>query len=70
MDGASNSQGNDAGLILTNLKGVVTKYALRFAFEASNNQAKYEALLAGLRVVKELKTKRVKVFIDSQLVVR
>ncbi|GKA63346.1 reverse transcriptase domain-containing protein [Tanacetum coccineum] len=38
-----------AGLILTNLGGVEFTYALRFRFKASNNEAEYEALLAGLR---------------------
>ena len=30
--------------------------ALRFGFKASNNEVEYEALLAGLRLAKELKT--------------
>ena len=48
IDGASNAQGNGAGLILTYFEGVIIEYALRFNFQASNNQAEYEALLAGL----------------------
>lgn len=51
VDRASNLQGSDASLILTNSE-VVTEYALQFAFKASNNQAKYEALLASLKVAK------------------
>lgn len=53
MIGTSNFQGSGVGLILTNLKGVVTEYALQFFFKASNNQAKYKVLLAGLKIAKE-----------------
>lgn len=69
VDGASNLQSSSIGLIITNLKRIVIKYALRFAFKASNNQVDYEALLTSLMVVKELSVKRLKVFTDSQLVV-
>ncbi|KAM1795763.1 hypothetical protein ACFX11_036070 [Malus domestica] len=45
------------------------KYAIRFKFKASNNEAEYEALLAGLRLAKHLGVKRIDIFSDSQLVV-
>lgn len=48
IDGASNLQESGAGLILTNLERVVAKYALRFAFEALNNQAKFGTLVIEL----------------------
>ncbi|XP_073104418.1 uncharacterized protein [Elaeis guineensis] len=69
IDGASNAQGSGAGLILTNSEGVVIEYVLRFDFKASNNQTKYEALLAGLKMAKELEIDSLKVFTDSQLIV-
>ncbi|KAM2322261.1 hypothetical protein ACFXTH_018949 [Malus domestica] len=50
----SNQQGCGAGLVLTTPDKVVIKYALRFKFKASNNEAEYEALLAGLRLAKHL----------------
>lgn len=43
--------------------------SLRLGFHASNNEAEYEALIAGLRVVQKLDAKEVKVFSDSKLVV-
>ncbi|GKD84581.1 reverse transcriptase domain-containing protein, partial [Tanacetum coccineum] len=49
-DGASNSGGSRAGLILIAPNGVVYSYALRLNFSNSNNDAEYEALLAGLRI--------------------
>ena len=69
IDGASNARGSGAGFLLTNSEGVVTEYALRFDFKASNNQAEYEALLTVLRVVKELRIDSLRVFSDSQLIV-
>ena len=35
----------------------------------SNNEAEYEALLAGLRAARSLKVDRISVFCDSQLIV-
>ena len=43
--------------------------AKRLEFEETNNQAEYEALLAGLRAVDGLGVKRLKAYSDSQLVV-
>nr|GEY74516.1 reverse transcriptase domain-containing protein [Tanacetum cinerariifolium] len=49
-----------AGLILTNPEGVEFTYALRFQFAASNNEAEYEALVAGLRIATQMRVKNVK----------
>ena len=43
--------------------------ALRFAFKASNNEVEYEALLAGLRLAKELQVDSLMIYSDSKLVV-
>ena len=48
VDGAANSQGSSAGLIMTSWDEIDMEYALRFGFQASNNEAKYEAVKAGL----------------------
>ena len=48
---------------------MVIEYALQFAFKASNNQVEYEALIAGVKVTKELSEKWLKVFTNSQLAV-
>ena len=69
IDGASNAQDSRADLILINLKGIFTEYALRFNFKASNNQAEYEALLVSLKITKELNINSLKVFSDLQLIV-
>ena len=43
--------------------------AIRFDFTASNNEAEYEALLAGLRMAKDMSIKTLDIYSDSQLVV-
>ena len=50
VDGAANTQGSGAGLILTSPDGIDTEYALRFGFRASNNEAEYETVIAGLNL--------------------
>ena len=50
VDGATNAQGSSAGLILTSQDWINVEYALRFSFEASNNEAEYEVVIAGLNL--------------------
>ncbi|KAI5312965.1 hypothetical protein L3X38_042139 [Prunus dulcis] len=69
VDGSSNAQGYGAVLVLVSPDKVALEYALHFKFQASNNEAKYEALLAGLRLAKEMDAKQIQIFSDSQLVV-
>ena len=56
VDGSSNQQGSGAGIVLEGPNGVLIEQALRFAFKASNNQAEYEALIAGMLLTKEMGT--------------
>ena len=50
VNGAANAQGSRAGLILTSPEGIDIEYALRFGFQASNIEAEYEAVIAGLNL--------------------
>ena len=43
--------------------------ALKFGFKASINEAENEALIAGLKLAKEMKVESLDVFSDSQLIV-
>ena len=45
-------------------------FAYKLHFPSSNNEAKYEALLVGLKATRRLGIKRLKVFGDSELVIR
>nr|XP_010910597.1 uncharacterized protein LOC105036537 [Elaeis guineensis] len=69
VDSSSNASGAGAGLILASPAGDVAGYALHFEFLAINNKAEYEALLAGLKVAREVGAQHLKVFSNSQLVV-
>ncbi|GKA49108.1 reverse transcriptase domain-containing protein [Tanacetum coccineum] len=68
-DGASNSEGSRAGLMLIDPEGKEYTYALRFEFETTNNKVEYEALLAGLQIAQEMEITKVTIFLDSQLLV-
>jgi len=46
---------------------LLIEQALRFAFKANNNQAKYEALVAGMLLAKELGAQSLLVKSDSLL---
>ena len=70
VDGASNAQGSGASLILTSPEGIDIEYALRFGFHTSNNEAEYEAVIAGLNLAHSLEVDQLEVYSDSQLVVR
>lgn len=49
VDGASNANGSGEGLILINPEWEDIQYTLSFGFSSTNNQAKYEALIAALQ---------------------
>nr|GEY65472.1 reverse transcriptase domain-containing protein [Tanacetum cinerariifolium] len=49
-----------AGLILINLKGPKFTYAMRFRFDTTNNEAEYEALIAGLIIADQMGIKTFK----------
>ncbi|GJW64413.1 reverse transcriptase domain-containing protein [Tanacetum coccineum] len=53
-DGSSCVDGSGAGLILTNPERAEFTYAMRFRFEATNNEAEYEALIAGLQIAEQM----------------
>nr|GEU39687.1 reverse transcriptase domain-containing protein [Tanacetum cinerariifolium] len=53
------------GLILTSPEGTEFTYALRFQLTASNNEAEYEALIAGLRISAQMGVRNVHVNIHE-----
>ncbi|XP_068486807.1 uncharacterized protein [Phaseolus vulgaris] len=68
VDGSSNQQGSGAGIVLEGPNGVLIEQALRFAFKASNNQAEYEALIAGMLLAKEMGAQNLLVKSASQFI--
>jgi ribonuclease HI len=57
-----------AGVFLTSPKGDKLQYMLQMHFRASNNIAKYEALVHGLKMAKQIGIRRILCFGDSDLV--
>ena len=69
VDGATNHMGSGVGLVLVSSKRITIEKFLRLGFSATNNEAKYEALLVGMTMVHKLGGKVVEVFSDLRLVV-
>nr|GEV48208.1 reverse transcriptase domain-containing protein [Tanacetum cinerariifolium] len=67
-DGASNFKGSRVGLVLISPTQVEYTYALQLIFTSTNNQAKYEVLLTGLRIAKKIKMRSLSFNVDSKLV--
>ncbi|GJW13511.1 reverse transcriptase domain-containing protein [Tanacetum coccineum] len=59
------ANGSGAGLILTNPEGMEFTYALRFRFDATNNEAEYEALITELRIAEQMGVKNLQANVDS-----
>ena len=54
MDGASIAMGTGARIVIITPKGIRLEHSFRLGFKAFNNEAEYEALLAGLRAVLDM----------------
>ncbi|GJW68623.1 reverse transcriptase domain-containing protein [Tanacetum coccineum] len=67
-NGSSCIDGSGAGLIIKNPKGMEFTHALRFRFDATNNEAEYEALIAGFRIAEQMGIKNLQANVDSRLV--
>ena len=50
--------------------GIDVEYALRFEFQASNNKAEYEAVIAELNLAHSMEADQLEICSDSQLVVK
>ncbi|XP_021864960.2 uncharacterized protein [Spinacia oleracea] len=69
VDGSATQNGCGAGIICESPEGDVYEYAMRFNFQASNNEAEYEALICGIQMSKAAGAAEVLVLSDSQLIV-
>ena len=67
--GSSNQWGIGVRVIIMAPDGAIIEQAVKLGFEASNNEAEYEALLASLRNMHILGARRLLVFCDSKLVI-
>ncbi|XP_076926798.1 uncharacterized protein LOC143590095 [Bidens hawaiensis] len=68
MDGTSSGEGSGAGLKLINSDAQEFTYAIKLNFKSTNNEAEYEAFLAGLRIARKLGVKFLEARVDSLLI--
>ncbi|KAL0355824.1 UNVERIFIED_CONTAM: hypothetical protein Sradi_4029300 [Sesamum radiatum] len=69
VDGSSTSIGSGAGVVLESPQGDKLEYAIKLEYPSSNNEAEYEALLAGGELALAAGAKKIVIYSDSQLVV-
>ena len=70
VDGASRSSGSEVGLLLQSPTGEHLEQAIRLGFPASNNEIEYEVIQSGLDLALAVSVSKLRVYSDSQLVVR
>ncbi|GAA0182962.1 hypothetical protein LIER_30466 [Lithospermum erythrorhizon] len=68
VNGDINEKGSGAGIMICGPGEVIIEFALRFTFPTTKNEAEYEALIAGLAIVKSLGMNNIWVKGDSKLV--
>jgi ribonuclease HI len=69
VDGSSQGQRSGAGVMLLSPEGQRFQYAIKLDFVTTNNEAKYEAVVAGLTIARELGALNIEIRSDSQVVV-
>ncbi|XP_059627634.1 uncharacterized protein LOC132270471 [Cornus florida] len=69
VDGSSNQASAGVGVVMSTPEGTKLQQCICLKFPAMNNEAEYEALLAGLRLASSLQVRCLKVFSDSQLII-
>ncbi|XP_024016116.1 uncharacterized protein LOC112089278 [Eutrema salsugineum] len=68
VDGSSSKHCSGIGIRLTSPTGEILEQSFRLNFHASNNEAEYEALIAGIRLAQGIGVRKIRTFCDSQLV--
>jgi len=77
FDGAVGKEGTRIGIWIRNpifspnkVPSNVRVCSYKLAFDCSNNEVEYEALIAGLKILKKLNAKRISVYGNSELVIK
>jgi ribonuclease HI len=69
VDGSSTKRRGGAGMVVITPEGEELKGSLKLEFKTTNNEAEYEAVIAGLELAIELGAKSVEIRSDSQVIV-
>lgn len=77
FDGAVGKDGADIGIWIhspvfqpNKVPSNVRICSYKLAFDCSNNEAEYEVLIAGLKILKKLNAKRISIYGDSELIIK
>ena len=71
FDGSMSREGVDVGVdIIAPYCIQRNLFSYKFYFECTNNVAEYEALILGIKIMKELQAKRVHIYGDLELVIK
>lgn len=68
VDGSLLRKRSGVGVELTNPKGEVFESAIQLTFTTTNNEAKYEAIIAGMEIAWEMGTRSLEIRSDSQVI--
>ena len=69
VDGAPSHRRSGVGLVLISPERIIIEKSLRLDFSATNNEAEYETLLAGMTMVQKMGEKALEIFLDLRLIV-
>ena len=71
FDGVVRREGAGVGVNIIGPYCIKKKlFSYKFYFKCTNNVAEYEALILGLKIMKELQAKRVHIYGDSEFVIK
>ena len=68
-DGSSRKMGEGVRIVLQSPKNIIISWVVWFAFQATKNEAEYEALVLGIRLALSMFAEDLEAFNVSQLVV-
>jgi ribonuclease HI len=68
IDGSSAKAGSGAEIVIKTPENTIIEQSVRFDFQATNNEAAYEALILGLKSLLKLNAEHIRVHTDSKLV--
>ena len=64
VDSAANQRGSGVRLVVVSPERIIIEKFLRLGFSATNNEAKYEALLVGMAMVQKMGGRIMEIFFD------
>ena len=70
FDGAACKEGVGVGFWVKPPGGQALNYSYKLAFDCTNNEAKYEAMILAIQILKYFQVRRVVIHGDSKLVIK